>query len=206
MQNQSPKVYGLTGVIGSGKSTVAELFERCGAYVIDADKLAREAVLPGSRGLAALSAAFGERVVGPTGELNRALVAELVFSDPTKRKQLETILHPLIRELFLAKLSGVRAKVPAVPLVLYVAPLLFEAARNLDELNGTIAVSSPPELCIERIMKRDHCSEEHARARLSSQMSNEQKTEKADFVIKNHGTTADLELQVSELYAELTKA
>ena len=199
----SPSIVALTGSIGSGKSQAAEIFRECGAHILDADVIAREVVLPGSKGLEAIKQTFGEQYLLPTGELNRAKLGALVFSKPEQRVKLEDILHPRIRELYLEKLSALKSLSPAPKLIIYVVPLLFESRYSYPEIDGIIVVSAPKALSIERIMKRDNFTLEQAEKRYQSQMPIEEKESKADFVIRNDSSIENLKLITRKLYAQL---
>jgi len=201
------RLLGLTGAIGAGKSTVAQAFCKRGAKIIDADELAREAVNPGSPALTRISELFGENLIDTSGELDRKKMGNIVFNDPEKRKALEDIVHPEVRRLFFERLEKLLADIcqkakpeGAQQLILYVVPLLFESRFDYKELEKVIVVSAPRELCIERIMKRDRCSEELAEKKLNSQMPIEKKEQMADYIIKNSGTLQHLNQQVSDVY------
>ncbi|RMD83702.1 MAG: dephospho-CoA kinase [Candidatus Dadabacteria bacterium] len=193
---------GLTGSIGSGKSEVARLFKELGAAVIDSDQLAREAVKPGSLGLQQVVELFGADVLNRDGSLNRKMVGEIVFSDAVKRKQLETILHPIIRGLHKDKMQEIIAQ-GNLSLVISVIPLLFESGLSYPELSKIIVVTAPKSVCIERIMKRDGCSREFAERKFDAQMSPEEKVKRADIVIENSSSLSDLKEKVGEVYKSL---
>lgn len=194
------KVVGLTGTIGSGKSAVAAEFSKLGASIVDADELARIAVRPGSSGLAKIVGEFGQSVLNSDGTLDRAGLGEQVFNSAEKRQRLEAILHPEIRLLHNREIERFRSA--GVKLVIAVIPLLFEVG-GYDNLDSVIVVSAPSELCIARIMKRDACSRELAVKKLESQLSNEQKVSKADFVIDNSLGFSELKGQVAQIAKQL---
>ncbi|MCB0332409.1 MAG: dephospho-CoA kinase [Bdellovibrionales bacterium] len=201
-------VYALTGTIGSGKSTVANILEDSGSILLDADVLAREVVLPDSEGLRALRNQFGQSIILPDGTLDRKKLGSLVFSDPKARESLESILHPLIRQLYLSKLSKLQSEAqnglhPQALSIVYVVPLLFESKNTYPEIDKTIVVAAPRELCIKRIMARDHCSSELAEQKLDSQLPIEEKIKRADYVVNNTGTTEELESEVHHLIRSL---
>ena len=197
-QAKEPIIIGLTGSIGSGKSEVARIFEELGALVIDADLLAREAVLPGSPALAAIVKEFGAQVLEHSGSLNRKLLGAIVFSDRTKLKVLETIVHPEVRRLFLAKLATI--KDGSGKLIVYVVPLLFESTNIYPELSKKITVSAPRNVCIERVQKRDSSSKEMAERKFDSQMPPESKEQLSDFVIRNDGSLEQLRDKVLAVF------
>ncbi len=198
-------VVGLTGSIGSGKSQAAEIFKECGAAILDADVLAREVVRPGSQGLAAIKAKFGAKYILPNGELDRRSLGELVFSKNELRMQLEDILHPRIRSLYLEKLQKLKFQSPPPALIVYVVPLLFESRYAYPELDAIVVVSADKAQSIERIMNRDHTSRDQAEKRYNSQLPMEVKERKADIVIRNDGSIEDLKTKVRKSYAELLK-
>jgi dephospho-CoA kinase len=198
-----PKVVALTGGIGSGKSAVAKLFQTWGAHVVDADILAREVVLPGSEGLAKIVAAFSEDLILADGSLNRPLLASIIFSDPLKKELLESIVHPLIRDLWLAKLAQLRGG--DAPLIVYVVPLLFESHRQMPELEKIVLVSAPTETRISRIMHRDGFSRELAELRIAAQLPDSEKVSKSDYVILNDSSLEELERRTAAVWSELTR-
>jgi dephospho-CoA kinase len=197
------KVVALTGGIGSGKSAVAKLFESKGATIVDADILAREVVKPGSPGLRAIVEQFSPDLVLADGSLNRPLLASIIFSDPSKRELLESIIHPLIRERWLTELEKLRAA--HTPIVVYVIPLLFESNRVMPELGTIVLVTAPHETRIKRIMDRDGFTREMAELRMSAQLPDSEKISKSDYVIANDATLLDLEQRVGEIWSELTR-
>lgn len=185
---------GLTGGIASGKSTVARLFEQRGVSSIDADQVARDVVAPGSEGLKAVIAAFGEVMRLPDGGLNRAAMREHVFNDSAERKRLEAILHPLIRE----RLRYWRETFGG-PYGLLVVPILVEG--GFHTLCDRIAVVDvPEEVQIKRLCARDGNSEELARKILAAQATRAERLGFADDVIDNSSDAADLELEVAALH------
>lgn len=188
---------GLTGGIASGKSTVAKYFEALGTPVIYADIIAREVVAVGSDGLRAVHSAFGDNVIDSHGELNRAALREIVFSDAKKRKQLEGILHPLIRtrsdELeALAKNSG-------AAYVVFEIPLLLETGRYKD-MDRVLVVDVQESTQITRVMQRDNCSETQAIKILAVQSGRQDRLAIADDIIKNEGELQELKSAVTELH------
>jgi len=181
------RVFGLTGGLGSGKSTVAEHYRRRGLPVIDADALAREVVAPGSPALAEIAREFGAGVLQGTA-LDRPKLAALVFADPAARQRLESITHPRIQALRDARLREIEAR--AEPLACYEVPLLFEKGLEAS-LRPVVVVSAPEALQIERAQQRDRASEAMIRARLAAQLPMAEKAARADYVIDNSGPLAD---------------
>jgi dephospho-CoA kinase len=193
------RVFGLTGGLGSGKSTVAARLRQRGVPVIDADALAREVVAPGTDGLAEVVAAFGAGVLRDGG-LDRARVASIVFGDPAARQRLEAITHPRIQALRDRRLAELTAA--GEPLACYEVPLLFE--RGLDDsLRPVVVVSVPESLQIERARRRDQASEAMVRARLDAQLPLAEKAARADYVIDNSGSIAATEAATDRVLWEL---
>jgi dephospho-CoA kinase len=190
---------GLTGGIGSGKSTVAEMLRARGAVVIDSDVLAREVVEPGTPGFDAVRAAFGSDVVSE-GRLDRTALAAIVFADPDRRAALEAIVHPEVARRA-AEIVATHAGTDAV--VVLDSPLLIETGRHRD-VELVIVVSAEPETQIGRLVARG-MDEADARARLAAQMPLAEKAEVADVVLDNEGSLEDLEGQVDRLWADLSR-
>lgn len=196
---------GLTGGIGSGKSEVARRLVAHGAVLIDADVAAREVVVPGSRGLKRIVAAFGDDVLSPDGSLDRARLGEIVFGDPALRTKLNAIVHPLVREwMGAAERTAVQAADPPGPIVVHDVPLLAES-RGKGGFDLIIVVDVPPELQIERLVSQRGMVQGQARARMEAQASREKRLEVADVVIDNSGSLDDLDHRVAEVWAELER-
>ena len=191
------RVIGLTGGIASGKSTVAEIIKGYGVPVVDADQLARDAVLPESPGLRQIVAAFGSAVLKDDGSLDRAALAEKIFSEPATRRTLEAILHPLIKELAEKSLEELRRQ--GVPAAFYMAPLLVEAGIT-DRVDEVWVVYVDRETQLERIMKRDSLNRKDAEKRLAAQMPMDEKRSYGRIVIDN---SADLQALKDRLAAIL---
>ena len=190
-------ILGLTGGIASGKSSVAAMFAELGAVVVSADQLAREAVVPGSPALRALTAAFGPGILDAAGELDRGALAQLVFADPVARERLNAITHPAIAGLAEARLRELRAR--NVPLVIYEAPLLFEAGaeRRVDRV---LVVTVDPDIQRERLVARDRLGTAEAQARMAAQWPQTEKVIRADYVIDNSGSVEQTRLRVAALH------
>jgi dephospho-CoA kinase len=191
---------GLTGGIGSGKSTVSRMLAERGAVIIDADELARRAVEPGTPGFQKVVEAFGPGVVRPDGSLDRDAVAARVFADPERRRTLEGITHPEVFRLYREEADRYR---DTDSVVVFDAPLIVEAgaAEGFDVL---VVVSASSDEQVRRLMAERRMSEEGARARIEAQLPLERKEALADVVIRNDGTIEDLEPQVDELWRELS--
>jgi len=188
------RVIGLTGGIASGKSTVAEIITNQGIPVIDADQLARDAVLPESSGLGQIVAAFGSEVLKDDGSLDRTVLAEKIFSDPVARGILEAILHPLIKELAEKNLEELRSH--GVPAVFYMAPLLVEAGI-MDRVDELWVVYVDRETQLERIMRRDSLNRKDAEKRLAAQMAMDEKRRYGRIIIDNSGDLQELRDRVA---------
>ena len=191
---------GLTGGIGSGKSTVARLLEKRGAVVFDADLLAREAVEPGTPGHAAVIERFGADVLAPGGELDREALASIVFADPSARRDLEAIVHPEVRRLFA---EGSEAYRDTDSVVVFSAPLLVETGMH-TAFEVLVVVSATVATQIERLMHQRGMSEPSIRARIDAQAPLEDKAAAADFLVDNEGSLDELESQVDRLWNDLS--
>ncbi|MEU8120013.1 dephospho-CoA kinase [Spirillospora sp. NPDC049024] len=192
---------GLTGGIGSGKSEVSKRLREHGAVVIDADMIAREVVEPGTPGLAAVVAEFGEDVLLPSGALDREKVGRVVFADPDRLAALNAIVHPLVGE----RMQELMDAAPADAVVVYDVPLLAEngLAGMYDEV---VVVDAPEEVQLDRLVARRGMTEEDARARMANQASREERRAVATRVIDNSGSLADLKSQVDALWEALTRS
>lgn len=189
----------VTGVPGSGKSTVTGLLREHGAFTLDADELAREVIAPGTPGFAEVRARFGESVIAPDGSIDRKKLGAIVFSDPAERGYLESVTHPRIRELAAERVQGARPG----QLVVYDVPLLFEA--NMTGFRKVIVVAASEDLCLERLMRRMGLSHEDAVRRMRSQLPLEEKRRRADIIIENEGSLPALRDSVARTYQALIK-
>ena len=207
------RVVGLTGGIGTGKSTVARLLAALGARVIDADAIVHELQAPGTPLLARIAEAFGPEILRPDGALDRERLGALVFSDPAARGRLNALVHPAVGVEMVRRLEAARAA--GVPLVVLDIPLLLEGRAQRAGRRGAAAhrigsrrggdrrLRAPRTQQIERQVSRDGATREHAAERVRAQLPIEEKRKLADHVIDNSGTLADTERQVRELYAKL---
>ena len=195
------KIVGLTGGIGSGKSTVAKMFEARGAAIIDADQLARDAVAPGTPGLAAIVERFGAEYLNKDGTLDRRKLGRHVFEDPDALQALNGIVHPEVGRRFAEQTQA--ASDSGAPLIVYDVPLLFE--NGLDrQFRPVIVVSVQPAVQRMRVADRDPLSAEEIEARIAAQMPLADKAARADHVIDNNGEREDTERQVDAVFAALT--
>ena len=193
----------VTGGIGSGKSAVASRLAAHGAVVVDADRIAREVVEPGTPGLAAVVAAFGGAVLTDTGALDRAAMAAIVFSDPARRRELEAIVHPLVAR----RSAELIAAAPEDAVVVYDVPLLAESAGGdrdrTGEFDVVVAVEAPLDERVSRLVGRGLTADD-ARARIAAQADDARRRAIADHVVANDGDLASLDAAVDALWAELT--
>jgi len=185
---------GLTGGIASGKSTVAAMLSQRGAIVIDADQIARDVVVPGGQALEQITAHFGTTILQSDGTLNRKKLGGIVFNDPNKRKALEAIIHPLIRQALWEQMRETELLHPA-KLVVVDVPLLYESQLQAN-FQQVVVVYVPEEVQLERLMARDQLSLTEAKKRLESQLPIEFKKSVADEVIDNSGSLANTTRQV----------
>jgi len=191
---------GLTGGIASGKSSVSRIFRELGITVIDADVLARKAVEPGQPAWTQVVSEFGRDIQLPSGELDRKKLGALVFSDEKRRRRLEEIIHPRVREMMLAERERLRSA--GAEIAVYDVPLLYE--KNLaSQFDAVIVVDCLEELQLARLMARDALSEDQARARLSAQMPLAEKRRLADYVIENNAGFDELRENVRRVLKKI---
>ncbi|MGE0042475.1 MAG: dephospho-CoA kinase [Vicinamibacterales bacterium] len=189
----------LTGGIATGKSYVARRLAGAGVPVVDADVLAREAVAPGTAGLEAIRARFGDRVIGPDGGLDRQALAAIVFADAGARRDLEAIVHPVVRA---AIDRFFEALPPDTPVAVADIPLLFETGREA-EFDAVVVAACPARMQRERVMQRDGATWDEASRRIAAQMPIDEKMRRADHVIRTDGSYADTDRQVDRVLARL---
>jgi dephospho-CoA kinase len=193
---------GLTGGIGSGKSTVAAMLRDLGAYLVDSDEGARAVVEPGTPGFERVVAEFGPGVVSE-GRLDRAALAELVFRDPTARDRLNAIVHPLVREWSAQRVA--QAAQRGEPVVVHDIPLLFE--NQLEHLfDAVLLVHVPPDVQLRRLVEGRGFSEADARARIAAQMPIDDKVAGATYVVDNSGPMEATRRQIEEVWGRLVSA
>ncbi|MEU7720705.1 dephospho-CoA kinase [Streptomyces tibetensis] len=191
---------GLTGGIGAGKSEVSRLLVACGAVLIDADRIAREVVAPGTPGLASVVEAFGEEILTADGSLDRPRLGAIVFADPEKLAVLNSIVHPLVG----ARSRELEEAAAEDAVVLHDVPLLTEnGLAPLYDL--VIVVDAAPETQLDRLVRLRGMTEEDARARMAAQATREQRREIADIVIDNDVPLERLEQRVRDVWAELVR-
>ncbi|MEI5639348.1 MULTISPECIES: dephospho-CoA kinase [unclassified Pseudoalteromonas] len=196
-------ILGLTGGIGAGKTAVSDYLAQQGIVIVDADVVAREVVEPGSEALEAIKAEFGEQVIQADGGLNRAKLRQLIFADDNKKRWLNNLLHPRIRESLLSQLQQANSEY-----VVLSAPLLFE--NGLEKYcDATLLVDVPVAVQISRTSSRDGVDKTQVESIIAAQMSREEKQQKADYILNNDReltqTLAELE-QLNKKFKTLAKA
>lgn len=190
---------GLTGGVGSGKSTVAQMLRDLGAVVVDADLLAREVVAPGTAGLQEIVEAFGPRVLTEAGELDRPAMGRIVFADGEARRTLEAVIHPRVRE----RGAALEAAAGEDAIVVHDIPLLAETGQAAG-FDAVIVVDVPRETQVERLVELRGMPPDDAEARVAAQATREQRRVIATYVVDNTGTKEDLRDRVTEVFTELS--
>lgn len=193
------KAIAITGIVGSGKSTAAQILREMGGYVVSADELARKAVEPGSKGLEQVVALFGSGVLLPSGALNREALAKRIFASPADRKQLEEILHPIIGELSEAAFQSTPPNTPAF----YDCPLLFEAGLHHQGFRNIILITAPDAVIQERLRRDRGWSDAEILDRTSSQIPLNEKVAQSDIVVENSGTPDELREKLAKVWSSL---
>ncbi|GAB3475299.1 dephospho-CoA kinase [Marinomonas epiphytica] len=193
----SKPIIGLTGGIGSGKSTIARLFNQLGIESVDADDVARQVVAPQSDALKQIRNRYGAQILLPTGHLNRRALRSIVFDNPAEKTWLEGVTHPAIRQSLIQQLENCHSAY-----ALMVHPLLFETQQD-TQCFRTIAISVPLESQIERVVERDQTSPEDVQKIINSQLSDQERRSKADFVLENTSNIIDLNGKVNLLNDEI---
>lgn len=192
---------GLTGGIGSGKSTFAALLAERGAHVIDADVLGRAALRPGSPAWHSVVSTFGEEVLGPSMDIDRARLAAIVFSDRAKLAALNAIVHPVILRAIAERLDALRG---TDEVVVIDAALIVELGLD-DGLDAVVVVTAPEDVRRARLVRERAMSEDDVRARMASQASEEELVAKADIVVRNDGSLESLAREADRVWAELDR-
>ncbi len=186
---------GLTGGIGSGKSTVAALFKECGATVIDSDAISHQLTQPAGAAIAPLRAAFGDDCLDASGALDRPRMRQRVFSDPAAKQRLENILHPLIR----AQMQALAEGTAAAPYLLLVVPLLFETGYH-KLVQRTLVVDCAETIQVLRTMRRNGLDEQEVRAIMAQQITRAERLQRADDIIQNDADLDALRSIVTQLH------
>lgn len=201
MKRLNKQIIGLTGSIGSGKSTASAKLASLGAYVLDADATSRALLEPDGACYQEVIHAFGDGIVRADGSIDRSALGKIVFSDETERLRLNGIVHPRVCQSMMDQARVLASSHPLTPVILDV-PLLFECGMETD-MDETVLVYTDDAVRLERILARDHCAVEDARARMDSQMPQEQKMRLADVIVDNSGTRGELYAQLETWYAGL---
>lgn len=196
-------VYGLTGGIGAGKSTVCRLLQALGITVVAADAVGRQVVAPGSAGLAAIVATFGDAILDSSEALDRRKLGTMVFAEPARRRQLEDIVQPLVKQRSQAIFAELTQS--GVPIVVYESALLFETQRH-HEMQGTILVVAEEAQRIQRVQQRDDSDAAQVRARIQAQLDDTAKRQLANYIVENNGDLQGLRQQVERLVTVLRQA
>ena len=202
MAAAKPRI-GITGGIGSGKSTVSQLFEACGSFIIDADQIARSLTLDNGAAIDAIRQSFGGDFITASNALDRDKMRAAVFQQPAKKQQLEAILHPLIKRTIFEKYAWA-CKHSQQPLVIFDIPLLAESAQWSPRLDYVVVVDCSESTQISRVMARNQLSEDAVRAIMAQQATRTQRLRKADAVLWNETTSLQaLGAEVQQLYNDL---
>ena len=189
------KWIGLTGGLGTGKSTAANILRELGCIVLDADRMAKDVTGAGTSGLKSVIQRFGNDFLKPNGELNREKLSQEVFSNPRALTDLEQIIHPLVKAE--AERQRKQAKIKGSEFVFYDVPLLFE--KNISDFDDVVVVVCSEEIQKQRIQARNQWSEIEISNRLRNQLPLAVKVKKADYVIENNGSLQDLKVEVEKL-------
>ena len=197
-------VVGLTGGIGSGKSTVARMFGALGVHWVDADDVAREVVEPGTPALVRIAEHFGRDILLPDGALDRAALRQVVFEAPEERAWLEGLLHPVIRDELKRQLQPSDYDY-ALPYVMLVSPLLLETDQH-KLADKVVVVDVPVEVQIERTMARDANARDQVERIIDAQIPREKRLQKADEVVDNNRPITEVERRVDELHHQFMAA
>lgn len=188
---------GLTGGIGSGKSSAAEIFRELGAAVVDTDEIARELTRPGGAAIAAIRRQFGADYIAADGGLDRVKMRNLVFKDPASKKKLEAILHPVIRQKSKKQIAAARQ-----PYVLIAVPLLLETGAYRDLINRVLVVDCDEEQQVARTMRRSRLTADEVRAIMAAQLPRSERLIRADDVLRNDDGMAALRRQIEILHGQ----
>lgn len=193
-------VVGLTGGIGSGKTTVANLFAARGAALVDTDLIAHELTVAGGEAMPAIRSAFGDAVIAVDGALDRAAMRRRAFADPAERKRLEHILHPLIRTI-----SRERCAAAQAPYAMLVVPLLIESGDYRMRVDRLLVVDCPEDVQLARVMTRNGLPEPEVRAIMAAQASRAERLAAADDVIVNDRVLGEIDAEVDALHQQYLK-
>lgn len=192
------KIIGLTGGIGSGKTTASKMFEELGVPVVDADVVSREVTAAGGKAIDAIRASFGAEALDEKGAMNRPFIRELIFKDAQAKKKLESILHPVIQKECLERLASLNA-----PYAVVSVPLLVESRFWLKKVDRLVVIDLPEAEQIKRTVKRDGLSEEMVKSIIAKQASRKERLVAADDVIENYSDVSSLRLSVAKLHKNI---
>jgi dephospho-CoA kinase len=198
------KVIGVTGGIATGVTTVASMFKELGAVVIEADKIAREVVEPGTEPYRKIVETFGRDVLSADGTIDRKKLGEIVFSNDAARRRLNRITHPAIRQRIEAEVARVRESNPDAVVLIDVPLLLDTTGPDTFDMDGVIVVTAEKDAQIERLARRDALPEEDAQRRLAAQRPVQEKVAEADWIVRNSGSLEETRRQVASLWRQLT--
>lgn len=198
------KIIGLTGGIATGVTTVASMFKELGAVVIEADKIAREVVEPGTEPYRKIVETFGRGVLNADGTIDRKKLGQIVFADDTARRRLNRITHTAIRHRIDEEVERIR-KSDSDAVVLIDVPLLLDTTGpDTFDMDGVIVVTAGRDAQIERLVRRDTLPEEDAQRRVAAQRPVDEKAEEADWIVRNSGSLEETRRQVTSLWRQLT--
>ena len=192
---------GLTGGIGSGKTTVSDLLAKLGAGIVDADLIAHQITAPNGAAICLIEKQFGSEFIAADGALNREKMRALVFNSLEARKSLETITHPLIRQE--TARQALQLNKDGAPYLVFVVPLLIESGSWKDLIDRLVVVDCPKETQINRVMQRSNLTQEEVERILVAQASREERLKHADVVIENQGSLKELEAEVENLHQKI---
>jgi len=198
------KVIGLTGGIATGVSTVAQMFHELGAIIIEADKIARDVVEPGTQTYRKIVETFGREVLSADGTIDRKRLGQIVFADDAARRRLNRITHSAIRRLIEEEVERLRGSNPDAIVLIDVPLLLDTTGPDTFDMDGVIVVTAAKDAQIERLMRRDTLPEEDAQRRVAAQRPVDEKAEEADWIVRNTGSLEETRRQVASLWRQIT--
>ncbi len=198
------KVIGLTGGIATGVTTVASMFKELGAEIIEADKIAREVVEPGTEPYRKIVETFGRGVLNADGTIDRKKLGQIVFADDTARRRLNRITHTAIRYRIDEEVERIRKSDPDAVVLIDVPLLLDTTGPDTFDMDGVIVVTAGKDSQIERLVRRDTLPEEDAQRRVAAQRPVDEKAEEADWIVRNSGSLKETRRQVTSLWRQLT--
>ncbi|MEX0765786.1 MAG: dephospho-CoA kinase [bacterium] len=198
------KVIGLTGGIATGVSTVAQMFRELGAIVIEADKIARDVVEPGTQTYRKIVETFGPEVLSADGTIDRKRLGQIVFADDSARRRLNRITHSAIRRRIEEEVERLRGSNPDAIVLIDVPLLLDTTGPDTFDMDGVIVVTAAKDAQIERLMRRDTLPEEDAQRRVAAQRPVDEKAEEADWIVRNTGSLEETRRQVASLWRQIT--